>query len=114
MLPVLICAACGQHDDGLHASSCPLVAIKRCADCHFSAPQQQSDGSNILFCRHSPPTCVPVIHSQTNSPDDIRAAALRGVALPPFKQVQVMRSLWPAMSPEDWCHRFAPALQPSH
>lgn len=73
----------------------PETVDKRCDACAFSHEQLQPNGANILFCRRNPPTCVPVIQLEAPS-----------VRFPNGREVQVMRSLWPAMAPQDWCHRF--------
>ena len=74
-----------------------------CADCRFSHEQLQSTGLTLIFCRHSPPACVPTFAAEPPS-----------VRHPNGRQMQVMRSLWPAMAQDDWCYRFEARTLPNH
>ena len=85
-----------------------------CGACRFSMTQEMTSQQPILFCRFNPPTCVPVPHSAPFSAEEIKLAALRRQTIPAMKQTLQMRSLWPAMAPNDWCHQFQPLAPPAH
>ncbi len=91
---------------GARCPDCMLVVDqpvnRRCEDCKFSSAELVN-GAPLLFCRARPPTCTPVI--QTEAPS---------IRFPNGRQVQIMRSLWPAVAPGDWCYSFETRTLPPH
>lgn len=65
--------------------------VKRCADCKFVSEERPQPNmiAPVLMCRHGPLHAVPIL-----------------IPMPGGGMSTQIRALCPAVTPDDWCHRF--------